>query len=53
MIIFLRDAGRLRPELDQGTAQDIFWMFTGRDVYRMLVHWWLHLFRSEAARVPA
>jgi AcrR family transcriptional regulator len=37
MILSLRDAGRLRPELDLTTARDIFWMFTGRDVYRMLV----------------
>jgi len=37
MIISLRDAGRLRPDLDHGTARDIFWMLTGRDVYRMLV----------------
>ena len=37
MIISLREAGRLRPALDHGTARDIFWMFTGRDVYRMLV----------------
>src|SRR5437016_4120192 len=37
MIISLRDAGRLRPELDYATARDIFWMLTGRDVYRMLV----------------
>ena len=37
MIISLRDAGRLRPELDHTTARDIFWMLTGRDVYRMLV----------------
>src|SRR5437016_5083201 len=37
MIISLRDAGRLRPGLDHGTARDIFWMLTGRDVYRMLV----------------
>src|SRR5438477_448720 len=37
MINLLRDAGRLRPGLDHGTARDIFWMFTGRDVYRMLV----------------
>ena len=37
MITSLRDARRLRPELDHGTARDIFWMFTGRDVYRMLV----------------
>jgi AcrR family transcriptional regulator len=37
MIISLRDAGRLQPALDQATARDIFWMFTGRDVYRMLV----------------
>src|SRR5712691_6138801 len=37
MIISLRDAGRLRPELDHTTARDIFWMLTGRDAYRMLV----------------
>jgi AcrR family transcriptional regulator len=37
MIISLRDAGRLRSELDYTTARDIFWMLTGRDVYRMLV----------------
>lgn len=37
MIVSLREAGRLRPELDHATARDIFWMFTGSDVYRMLV----------------
>lgn len=37
MIISLRDAGKLLPALDYDTARDIFWMFTGRDVYRMLV----------------
>lgn len=37
MIISLRDAGRLRPDLDYATARDIFWMLTGGDVYRMLV----------------
>jgi AcrR family transcriptional regulator len=37
MIISLRDAGRLQPGLDHATARDIFWMLTGRDVYRMLV----------------
>ena len=37
MIISLRDARRLRPGLDHATARDIFWMLTGRDVYRMLV----------------
>jgi AcrR family transcriptional regulator len=37
MIISLRDAGRLRPGLEHATARDIFWMLTGRDVYRMLV----------------
>jgi AcrR family transcriptional regulator len=36
-IVFLHEAGRLRPELNQGTARDIFWMFTSRDAYRMLV----------------
>src|SRR5438128_3649560 len=37
MITSLRDARRLRPELDHATARDIFWMLTGSDVYRMLV----------------
>lgn len=37
MIISLRDAGRLRPGLNHRTARDIFWVLTGRDVYRMLV----------------
>jgi len=37
MITFLRDAGSLRPGLSHKTARDIFWMFTGGDVYRMLV----------------
>jgi AcrR family transcriptional regulator len=37
MIVSLREAGRLRTGLDHETARDIFWMFTGGDVYRMLV----------------
>jgi len=37
MIASLRQARRLRPELDASTARDILWMLTGRDVYRMLV----------------
>jgi AcrR family transcriptional regulator len=37
VIIFLRDAGRLRPALSHKTARDVFWMLTGGDVYRMLV----------------
>lgn len=37
MIISLRDARRLRPDLGYTTARDILWMLTGRDVYRMLV----------------
>lgn len=37
MIASLGDAGRLRPELGYGAARDVFWMFSGRDVYRMLV----------------
>jgi AcrR family transcriptional regulator len=37
MIISLRGAGRLQASLDYATARDIFWMLTGRDVYRMLV----------------
>jgi AcrR family transcriptional regulator len=38
MINFLREAGALRPRLSHKTARDIFWMLTGGDVYRMLVH---------------
>ena len=37
MIVSLREAGRLRPDLDYTTARDIFWMLTSRDIYRMLV----------------
>jgi AcrR family transcriptional regulator len=37
MIISLRDARRLQPGLDHGTARDILWMLTGRDAYRMFV----------------
>jgi AcrR family transcriptional regulator len=37
MIVFLRDAKRLRLGLNHRTARDIFWMVTGRDPYRMLV----------------
>ena len=37
MIISLRDAKRLRPDLAYTAARDVFWMLTGRDVYRMLV----------------
>ena len=37
MIISLRDARRLRQDLDYTAARDIFWMLTGRDIYRMLV----------------
>jgi AcrR family transcriptional regulator len=37
MIISLRDARRLRPELDHQTARDIFWTLTGTEIYRMLV----------------
>jgi AcrR family transcriptional regulator len=37
MIISLRDAKKLRRGLNHRTARDIFWMLTGRDVYRLLV----------------
>lgn len=37
MIVSLREARRLRPELDQTSARDVLWVLTGRDVYRMLV----------------
>jgi AcrR family transcriptional regulator len=33
--IVLRDSGRLR--LDYQAARDLFWMFTSRDIFRMLV----------------
>jgi AcrR family transcriptional regulator len=36
-ITFLRDACRLRADLKYGPARDVFWMLTGRDVYRALV----------------
>lgn len=37
LIELLRQAGRLRPDLSARIARDVFWMFTGRDLYRMLV----------------
>jgi AcrR family transcriptional regulator len=37
MITSLGQAGMLRPGLDHTTARGIFWLFTGGDVYRMLV----------------
>uniref|UniRef100_Q01XH7 Transcriptional regulator, TetR family n=1 Tax=Solibacter usitatus (strain Ellin6076) TaxID=234267 RepID=Q01XH7_SOLUE len=37
LIDSLRDARSLRPEITKESARDIFWMFTGPDVYRMLV----------------
>src|SRR4029077_5917083 len=37
MIVSLREAKRLRLGLNHQTGRDIFWMLTGRDVYRMLV----------------
>jgi AcrR family transcriptional regulator len=37
MILSLRDAKRLRPELSYRAARDILWTLTGTDVYRMLV----------------
>lgn len=37
MIVFLRDAGALRPGLGYKASRDIFWTLTGGDVYRMLV----------------
>jgi len=36
-IALLRDSRRLRPQVDYHAARDILWMFTSRDVYRMLV----------------
>ena len=37
MILSLSEAGALRPDLNVQKARDILWMFTSRDVYRMLV----------------
>jgi AcrR family transcriptional regulator len=37
MVLLLRDSGRLRPDLDFKAARDVLWMFTGAEVYRMLV----------------
>jgi AcrR family transcriptional regulator len=37
MIVSLRGAKRLRPELSSRTARDILWTLTGSDMYRMLV----------------
>jgi AcrR family transcriptional regulator len=37
LITYLRDAGRLRRELQDGPARDVLWMLTGRDIYRSLV----------------
>ncbi len=37
MIVSLQQARRLRAGLNYASARDIFWMLTGRDVYRMLV----------------
>jgi AcrR family transcriptional regulator len=37
MVTLLRDSGRLRRDLDFKRARDVLWMFTGAEVYRMLV----------------
>jgi AcrR family transcriptional regulator len=37
MIVSLRKAKRLRPELSYRAARDILWTLTGSDMYRMLV----------------
>lgn len=37
VITLLADCGRLRKDLHFKQARDILWMFTGQDVYRMLV----------------
>jgi len=36
-IALLKQAGRLRTDLNEAEARDIFWALTGRDIYRMLV----------------
>jgi AcrR family transcriptional regulator len=37
-IELLFDRGLARPELDKERARRIMWMYTGRDIYRMLVN---------------
>jgi hypothetical protein len=37
MIVSLREAKRLRPDLSPRMARDILWTLTGGDIYRMLV----------------
>lgn len=37
-LVSLFDAGKSRPELSLDDARRILWMYTSRDVYRMLVH---------------
>lgn len=37
MIVSLRRARRLQPQLNTRTARDIFWALTGSEIYRMLV----------------
>lgn len=47
-----QNAGRLRPRLDHRTARGVFWMFTGTDVYRMLVRergWSYHKYQDWLA----
>jgi AcrR family transcriptional regulator len=54
MIHSLHEVGRLRPELNHATARDIFWMFTGRDVYRLLVRergWSLEKYQAWLADI--
>jgi AcrR family transcriptional regulator len=37
MIRFLHDGDYLSPQLDYGSARDVLWVLTGREIYRMLV----------------
>lgn len=37
VITFLQETGRLKAGLSETAARDILWLFTSRDVYRMLV----------------
>jgi AcrR family transcriptional regulator len=37
VIVFLKQAGRLKQDLDVQSARDVLWTLTGREPYRMLV----------------
>ena len=52
MILSLRDAKRLRPELSTRAARDILWTLTASEIYRMLVRerrWSSHKYQDWLA----